>query len=337
MTAQMAASPSPPLQKILFSSAAGWTKAAGMKNDAEQSRSGRDRAVGFLRAAADEPLARFLAIGLALFAADRLTTTEVDDPRLIQIDEAAYGEIVDIYAEAHGRAPSPDEMAPLVDRHVMNETLYREAIALGLERGDEMIRERVMQKMRVLIISGAQTAAPDDDTLRAWFEEHRERYSEPALLSVRLARVDGDEAAARDWAQRLNAAEESAAPVPDGPLIYPFANRPRDALAGALGEPFVTTVEALTPGVWTALETPLGWQAAVLDDSAPLRPADFETVRNAVLADWTEDRQRAAARTAVDAMIAGYRVERDLYDPADFAERVAATLDAADAEAAVER
>jgi hypothetical protein len=60
-------------------------------------------------------------------------------------------------------------------------------------------------------------------------------------------------------------------------------------------------------------------------------------VRNAVLADWTEDRQRAAARMAVEAMVAGYRVERDPYDPAAFAARAAATLDAVDAQAAVER
>jgi hypothetical protein len=99
----------------------------------------------------------------------------------------------------------------------------------------------------------------------------------------------------------------------------------------------VTALETLPPGVWTALETPLGWQAAILDETAPARPARFETVRNAVLADWTEDRQRAAARMAVEAMVAGYRVERDPYDPAAFAARAAATLDAVDAQAAVER
>jgi len=272
-----------------------------------------------------DPLAHFLAIGLAVFALDRATGEDANDPTLMRIDGAVYGELVDIYAAANGREPTEEEMRPLVSRWILNETLYREALARGLDQGDEMIRERIAQKMRILIRGGVDVDAPDDDTLRAFFEARRADYVDPATLSIEIARIGRGEAEARRWAQRLNALDErDETPPADAPRVFAFYDRPRDAMVSVFGAPFLDAVEALPPTIWTAMDTPDGWHAARLIASAPRYEASFEEARNAVLADWRQQAQRQAEYAAVEALVDRYDVLRGRYDPAAYRARAAA-------------
>lgn len=281
-----------------------------------------------LRRVADEPLAQFLAIGLALFAADRLTAVEVADPNLIRVDAAAYDEIVGIYAGSRGRAPTEDEIVPLVDQWIMNETLYREARALGLDQGDEMVRERVMQKLRVLMHSAITVEEPDPAVLRAWFEQNRSRYAQPELLSIRIAQVDGDEVAAAAMADRLNAVFAGETRLASGEVVVlPFPDRPRPVLEQVLGVEVVAAVAALQPGRWTPVRTPGGWQAALFEGATPGAETDFDAIATTVSADWREETFRRAARQSIEALMASYRVERAPYDPADWAEAAALAVD----------
>jgi hypothetical protein len=268
-----------------------------------------------LAAAASDPLARFLAIGLLVWLAARALGPEAQDPNLLVVDEGVHAEMVDVFAETHSRAPTREEMAALLDRWVLNETLYREARALGLDRGDEMVRERIMQKMRVLIQGAVRVEPAPEAELRAWFEERRERYDAPARLSFRLARVDGTEAEARAAARRLAGGGEGQ--------VYPFEERPRPSLVEVFGAPFVERLEALPPGAWTPIETPAGWQAVRLDRVESGERASFAERRAQVAADWEQEAFREASNEAVGALVAQYRVEAEPYDPAAFAERAA--------------
>jgi hypothetical protein len=278
-----------------------------------------------LQTARREPLAHFLAMGLALFVADRLTSPDAVDARAITVGPAQYGELVDIFAEARGRAPTAEEMAPLADRYVMNETLYREALALGLDEGDEMIRERIMQKMRVLIVNGVAVGEPDDATLRAWFEDNRDRYAAPEVISFSMARIDGAQGEAAAWAERLTEIEaQASAPSIDAPRVYEYLDRPRPALETVFGPAFIAALDDLPSGRWTAVETPSGWQAVILHGREPGFEADFETAALAAAADWRQWEQQRAAREALDALIAGYRVEREGYDPERYVARAEA-------------
>lgn len=280
-----------------------------------------------LRRIADEPLARFFAIGLAVFAVDRVTGGERVDPRKIVVDDAAYAEMVEIFAETVGRAPSADEIEPLVQRYVMNETLYREARALRLDEGDEMVRERIMQKLRVLMMGSLTTPTPDEAELRAWFEENRDRYRQPERMSLRIARVDGDHEEAKAVAALMNAAMAGDTRLRAGEVsVLPFPDRPRSVLEQVFGPDLIAEVAALPKGVWTALETPRGWQAVLYEGSEPGIDASFEDVEFNVAADWREFYIQRAARQAVEALMASYRVSRAPYDPDAFADIAAAAV-----------
>ncbi|MFV0474310.1 MAG: peptidyl-prolyl cis-trans isomerase [Pikeienuella sp.] len=291
-----------------------------------------------LRRFAAEPLVHFLMIGALLYGLDYALSAPKADPRLIRLDDRVYGDLVDIFAEKTGRAPDAAEIGPLADRWVLNESFYREAMALGLDAGDEMIRERVMQKMRVMLQSGVSVEPPDAAALRAWWREHKARYAEPPLISARIARVDGDEARAREWARRFNAAEADGVALPaEAPTIYPYMERPRAAMVGVFGEDFVARIEAAPQGRWSAIETPAGWQAIRLDAVEPGRDPRFEEIEKQVAADLQEETRRAAWGAAVDKLRAGYRVEQAPYDQAAFHERARKAAAAADRRDAQQR
>lgn len=274
---------------------------------------------GLWRRIADEPLAHFLAIGLAIFAVDRLTATEVADPKRIVVDEAAYGQIVREFALTQGRAPTAEEMPRLAEQWVMNEALYREARALRLEDGDDMVRERLMQKLRVLMHSAVTVENPDDATLRAYFEENRALYDRPEMLTFQLAQLDGAQPEAEALARRLTAADRGEVALSPGEVnVFPFADRPRAGLEQVFGAEMVAAIAAAPQDAWVPLETVRGWQAIRLDRVAPAEPADFEALRSTLAAEWKELEMRRAARRSVEALIASYGVERQAYDPASF-------------------
>ena len=264
-----------------------------------------------------EPLTHFLLIGLALFAADFATREPQADPRQIHINQAIHAELSAIFAEAKGRKPTAAEMQELVDRHLLNETLYREARALRLEDGDEMIRERLMQRMRLIIYGGVTLQAPEEAELKAWFEERAERYVEPAQISFRVIALDGTEAEAKAEAAAANQrmADGASAKTPGLQLIN-LKNRPRDHIVGLFNEAFVQQIEQAEPGVWTAVPSSNGWQVVELNESIPTFTPDFEQARPKVLDDWRQWKTQRDARAALDAMIASYPVRRDPVDPA---------------------
>ena len=113
-----------------------------------------------------EPLLHFALLGAAIFIAAALVgggeAPEPERERILvttsQIDRlrAAFG-------ATRGREPTADELATLIDEHVREEALFREAIALGLERDDGAIRARLAQKMRFLGVTGDESLEPTDE------------------------------------------------------------------------------------------------------------------------------------------------------------------------------
>ncbi|MBX2856776.1 MAG: peptidyl-prolyl cis-trans isomerase [Rhodobacteraceae bacterium] len=263
-----------------------------------------------------EPLTHFLLIGLALFAADIATRAPENDPRLIHINGALHSELSAFFEEAKGRKPSAQEMQELIDRHILNETLYREARALRLEDGDEMIRQRLMQRMRLVIYGSVAVKAPEEDDLKLWFQQRAERYLEPAEISFRVIALDGSEEEALAQAEVANKRKaEGASTKPAGLQPINLINRPREHIVGLFGEDFVRAIEQAEPEVWTPIPSPNGWQVVELNETLPAFTPSFEQARDRVLADWQQWKTQKDARGAIDAIIASYALRQDPINP----------------------
>jgi hypothetical protein len=100
-----------------------------------------------------------------LFALYYAVNPSVDDERMIVIDEALEQELASMFSQGNQRPPTPSELEQMIEAWVLNELLYREGLALGLDRGDPMMRELVISKMRALVRNSVVTVNPSEAEL----------------------------------------------------------------------------------------------------------------------------------------------------------------------------
>ena len=128
-----------------------------------------------------EPLVHFLALGLLIFALFGNSTSA--DERRIVIDAARIERLAGQYAQNFRRAPSPAELDALIRDDVKEEVYYREALRLGLDRDDEVVRRRMRSKMEAFEDTAEDIAAPDDATLKQWLAAHPARFAGEATYA----------------------------------------------------------------------------------------------------------------------------------------------------------
>lgn len=246
-----------------------------------------------------EPLLHFALIGAILFGVDHLVSSREDDPSTIVMGAHVDQEAREVFKASRGRDPDPAELKALRQVWLDNEVLYREGLALQLDRGDTAIRERVIFKALSVVDANTKLPAVDDQVLRAWFQAHRHKYDEPARFDFQEAVLSGDnsEAAVRAFTLALNA----GTPGDANAGLRVFKGRPHVNLTQSYGEEFAKALEAGPVGEWRALRTQDGWRAMRLDAVAQPRPAAFEPLRGVVLQDWTDatmsEQRSAAVRT----------------------------------------
>ena len=243
-----------------------------------------------------EPLVHFVVLGAVLFAADDFIASRAGDPHTIVVDAAVDAEAIAVFEKARDRAPNKDELYALRRVWLDNEVLYREGLAMGLDRGDKSIRERVIFKALSVVDAGIKLPPYDDAVLRAWFERNRAKYDEPARYDFQEA---VPVAGARTESELLAFANDLNAGTPrEEASLRVFTGRPHDNLVQSYGAEFVEALKGSPPGEWRVLPTNEGPRVMRLASIAEPERADYEALRGVVQHDWT-DATMAEQRSAV--------------------------------------
>jgi hypothetical protein len=267
-----------------------------------------------------EPLLQFVVIGLLLFAGDRALNPGSErsrDSGRIEVTDSDLRQLEVAWTAQWRRPPTPEEMHNLVAARVREEILYREALALGLDKDDTIVKRRLAQKMEFLAedVSGLREPAPDE--LRSWYGKHGERFALPGRRSFRhlYFSLDRRGAQARDDAararQRLAGAPVDGAAGLADPFMFQdhYADRTPEQVAGVFGVRFAETLFQLEPGAWQGpVESGLGWHLVWVTSSAPGRVPAFEEVEGAVRAAWMDEQRAETRRRAFETMAAHYQV-----------------------------
>jgi hypothetical protein len=245
-----------------------------------------------------EPLVHFIALGALLFALDHFLVARADDPHTIVVSAEVNKELTEMFAGARSRQPTPDELKALQKVWLDNEVLYREGLANGLDRGDQMLRDRIIFKSMGLIESAVKVQVPDNKVLESWFQQHRDKYDEVPRVSFEEAALSGNdsEAEVQAFVTALNAGMPGDAKAG----LRVFKTRPVSSIDQAYGTDFAKSLQALPLNRWTALQTRDGWRAIRVTEVRPGIQADFAQHYTAILADWKDanasDQRTAAVR-----------------------------------------
>ncbi len=260
-----------------------------------------------------EPLVHFLLLGAAIFVVLGWRGGP-EDPlsRTIHLTRDDQARLAVNFAEIMGRPPTQAELDGVIKGWVRDEVLYREALRLGLDEGDAVIRKRLAQKMDAIASSAADAESPDEATLRKWLADHPDRFSDDA--AVTFDQLYFTTKAHAFVARTLLEGGADWRKVGD-PVSLPshFERAERDAIASELGDEFVRNLDALTVArSWQGpVEGALGWHLIRLTAREPGHIPEFEAIRDRVEDDWRATTARSRTDAAYDVLRGAYTVKID--------------------------
>jgi len=267
-----------------------------------------------------EPLLHFLLIGLALFGLFAVLNKDSAGPaNRIEITRADIEQLQLLFQRQWHRPPTPDELQALVDGRIREEVFYREALALGLDRDDTIVRRRLAQKLDFLVADSAVPPQPDEAALAAYFENNRERYREPARLSFVHVYFSSDRRGARAAAEaeavlkRLRATKGMSRNAPalgDRFMLgYDYAAKGTDELARDFGQAFADAIEKLPVGEWSGpVASGYGIHLVYVSAREEAHIPPLAKVRERVAADWLTDQRKAANERVYQRLRARYEI-----------------------------
>src|SRR5688572_6293676 len=181
-----------------------------------------------MKRALREPLVHFALLGAALFLAYGLLRKPRgggDGPGPIVVSQGQIRSLVDGFTRAWQRPPTPDELSSLIQDRVREEVYCREAMAMGLDKDDTIIRRRLRQKIEFISADIASPPEPSEAELEVYLRAHADTFRvEPrfTFTHVFLDPARRGEGLARDAAQflgRLNQAEGADASALGDPFL----------------------------------------------------------------------------------------------------------------------
>lgn len=127
-----------------------------------------------------EPLLHFLLIGIGLFFlfAQLNNEEEASNRQQILINKSKIEILSGIFMEENSVPPTDKEIQEFLKNYIREEVLSREAIAIGLDQDDRVIRHRLAQKMQYLFEDVAMVEEPSDEVLKAYFQENKASFSD---------------------------------------------------------------------------------------------------------------------------------------------------------------
>jgi hypothetical protein len=253
-----------------------------------------------------DPLVHFLALGAILFTTySMLNPAEnLADSNQILITKGDIERFEQIYQKLWRRPPTDEELQGLINAHVKEEIFYREALAMGLDKDDTIVRRRLAQKVEFLIADVTLPSDVDDTDLMAFYENNASRYSRAATLTFRHIYFNQDQRGERTFdeanatLQTLLAtkadSEVEADPGDRFILQTRYQQKTTDVIMRDFGREFTEKLSKLEPGAWQGpVRSPYGLHLVFIDERQPSGTYPFAEVREQVRNDYLFELRRS--------------------------------------------
>lgn len=234
-----------------------------------------------------EPLLHFFVLGVLFFVLySSVSDDGIQAPDEIVVDAERVAAIESQFERTWQRLPTPDELAGLIDSWIREEMLYREGMALGLDRNDPILRRRVAQKME-FITEGLIDSPPTEEELTSYFTSNLDDYRVDPRFSFRQFYFDPIA-----YGESLDAViERSLEELADGKepdsttsLLPPqMINASQRDVQRTFGDAFAEGLNEVSVDQWTGpLASGYGLHLVFIDQKQEGRPSDFDEVRDSV-------------------------------------------------------
>jgi PPIC-type PPIASE domain len=266
-----------------------------------------------------EPLVHFLALGAVVFLMFHFNANpDAPQDSKIVVNPGKVQQLVTGFSRTWHRPPSKEELDGLVEDYVKEEVLYREALAMGLDKDDTIVRRRMRQKLEFLTEDTSAAAPPTDQELRDWLTKHPNKFRiEPAIAFSQVyfntsRRGESASAAALKALAQLNSAGTSLAQPELGdttmlPHELPLSRV--DEVASVFGNEFAQQIAQLPPGRWAGpVPSGYGLHLVYVSERTEGRARPLAEVREAVQREWVAEQRKEIANETYSKLRKKYAV-----------------------------
>lgn len=248
-----------------------------------------------------EPLLHFLIIGTAIFAVFSIANKEeaADSGNKIVVSSAEIKRLSDSWSKRRNRPPSGFELQSLIDSYIKEEIYYREALSLGLDQNDTIIRRRLMQKMEFLSNDLAELNQPDETELNKYLVDNKNKYKFPARISFTHIYFSLDKRGARALEDSKRVLTELD--VPRAPELgdrfmmeYDFVRETPSEVTRIFGSGFAEQLFTLETNTWQGpVASGYGFHLVRISEKIDARMPELASVIEKVRTDFMfEQRQK---------------------------------------------
>ena len=269
-----------------------------------------------MKALLKNPLVHFVAIGaVILLLYGLLRGSRVDDTRRIEVSEQRIARLREMWLAQWKRPPTEAELDGLIDSFIREEVLYREALAMGLDRDDTVVRRRLAQKIEFLADDLATRSEPLPEELERFLEDNLERYQIPGRVSFSHIYFSADrrgEAFESDALDALQKIEAGASPDEHGDpfmLQRDYPSRSEREVAELFGSEFAESLFTLSAGSWQGpVRSSYGAHLVLVRERTESRAPELADVSDRVKNDLLSERRRAANEALVESLKERYQI-----------------------------
>lgn len=246
-----------------------------------------------------EPLLHFVLIGAGVYLLYAAVGNEnTDNERRVTVTAEEVAVIADQFVQAWNRPPTVEELNSLVSKHADVQVLYREALAMGLDKGDYVIERRLAQKLEFLAAGLTTPPEPGEQELVAYFRENLDRYRQPDTYTLTQVFFNSDNGRdkARAAAQAALAELRQLPDLPSNLETYGDASllpghlerRALSEIGREFGQAFSQQLPQLQAGDWHGpLLSGIGTHLVFIHEIVRADAPDFESLRARISDDWT--------------------------------------------------
>ncbi len=278
-----------------------------------------------------EPLVHFTLAGALIFTAYALLDSPPPPSSAIVISQGNIEQLISGFSNTWQRRPTAQETEELLREHIREEVYYREAMALGLDRDDSVIRRRLRQKMEFLSADLADAQQPDEATLQGYLLAHGEQYRSSNVYSFEQVFLSAKQPAAQLQQQaeqllaQLNRADSgvSAAELGERSLLpQAITDADQQAVAAQFGQAFAESLASLPVQQWQGpLTSAYGMHLVRLTRRGEGQLPALAAIRPAVERDWRNEQQRRVNEEQFRQLLARYPVSIEGADAASIVPR----------------
>jgi len=271
-----------------------------------------------------DPLLHFLILGSLLF----VVYTALNPPaetmagNLIRVTQGDIDRLRQIFEKQRQYPPTAEELQGLIQAHLKEEVLYREALAMGLDKDDAIVRRRMAQKLEFLITDVTVPSEVDDAVLMEFYEKNAADYMRAARLSFRHIYFNPDRHGERlldeanvalQTLQTTGAGLQAPDDMGDRSMLETrFQQKSTLEISRVFGSEFSDSIATLTPGSWQGpIRSGYGLHLVFVNEREAGGRHAFAEVRERVKNDYLFELRQSRNEEVLDKLKSRYEIVVD--------------------------